>query len=257
MTELARWFASDLGHYFQKASAVELTRLVPRTYFSVGLDLGPGTVDCSKNFELGRSFRISPLIDEPFPSTVVGNWGELPLGKNSVDFILLQHTLDFADDPGQVLRESVQVLTTEGFIAILGFNPLGLWSLPRLLVKDQRKIPWSARFLSASRVQEWLNLLGTDLVAANYFFYRPPINSATVLGRLRVMESLGGRWWPNLSGGYLIIAQKRQVANRYVLREKRLSRRTVTRALHTTKDNHLGKSAIGSKLAAGPEANYL
>jgi len=257
MTELASWFSSDLGHCFQKTSAFELTRLVPRTYFSVGLDLGPGTVDCSKNLQFGRSIRISPLIGERFPSTVVGNWGELPLGRNSVDFILLQHTLDFSDNPGQVLGESIQVLATEGFIAILGFNPLGLWSLPRLLVKGDRKIPWSARFLSASRLQDWLNLLGTGVVAANYFFYRPPINSATVLGRLEVMESLGGRWWPNQSGGYLIIAQKRQVANRYVLRERRLSRRAVTRTLHTTKTNHLAKSAIGSKSVGGSGENYL
>jgi hypothetical protein len=148
------------------------------------------------------------------------------------------------------------VLTAEGFIAILGFNPLGLWGLHRLLVKNDGKMPWSAQFLSASRVQDWLNLLGTDVVAANFFFYRPPINSAAVLGRLEVMESVGSRWWPNLSGGYLIIAQKRQAANRYVFRERRLSRRTVTRVLHPTKHNHLAKSDIDSKSVRGSGANY-
>ena len=231
----SNWFKTDLGTRFQATTTEELARIFPRTYFSVALDLGPGTVKCLQDLDIGLGFRVNPIEQADTRSTVIGDWEGLPLGRNSVDLIVLQHTLDFSIDPRQVLREAVEVLSVEGWIVICGFNPFGLWGVSRIIFQSSGKMPWSARFLRPSRVQDWLTLLGAQVIGGSFFFYRPPVNSLRLLQKLDSLEHVGRRWWPTLSGAYLIVGQKRQMANFHVRQKIPTSRRRVGRALHSMK----------------------
>ena len=209
--------------------------MVPRVYFSVTLDLGPGTVEYLQHLDIGLGVRVNPTEHADTRPTVIGSWEGLPLGRNSVDLIVLQHTLDFSIDPREVLREAVEVLSSEGWIVICGFNPLGLWGMSRILFQPSGKMPWSARFLRPSRVQDWLTLLGAQVMGGSFFFYRPPIRSFRLLQKLEALEHVGRRWWPTLSGGYLIVGQKRQMAALHVRQKISASRRQAVRALHPLK----------------------
>ena len=229
------WFTTDLGNNFQETAAAELVRNFPRAYFSVALDLGPGSVKYLQHLDTGLGFRVNPTVHVDARPTVIGDWEGLPLGRNSIDLIVLQHTLDFSIDPMQVLREAVEVLSAEGWIVICGFNPLGLWGMSRILFQSTGKMPWSARFLRPSRVQDWLTLLGAQVVGGSFFFYRPPVNSLRLLQKLDALEHVGRRWWPTLSGAYLIVGQKRQMAALNVRKKFPASRRQATRALHPMK----------------------
>jgi len=231
----SNWFKTDLGNRFQTTAAAELARIFPRTYFSVALDLGPGTVEYLQHLDTGLGFRVNPTEQGDTRPTVIGDWEGLPLGRNSVDLIVLQHTLDFSIDPRQVLREAVEVLSAEGWIVICGFNPLGLWGVSRIFFQSSGKMPWSARFLRPSRVQDWLTLLGAQVIGGSFFFYRPPVNSLRLLQKLDSLEHVGRRWWPTLSGAYLIVGQKRQMVNFHVREKIPTSRRRVARALHSMK----------------------
>ena len=229
------WFTTNLGNRYQETAAAELIRIFPRTYFSVVLDLGPGTVQYLQHLDTGLGFRVNPTEQVNGGPTVIGDWEGLPLGRNSIDLIVLQHTLDFSIDPRQVLREAVEVLSAEGWIVICGFNPLGLWGMSRMLFQSSGKMPWSGRFLRPGRVQDWLTLLGAQVVGGSFFFYRPPVNSLRLLHKLNALEHVGRRWWPTLSGAYLIVGQKRQMATLNVRQKFRASRRQATRALHPMK----------------------
>jgi len=229
------WFTTDLGNRFQATAAEELTRIVPRAYFSVTLDLGPGTVEYLQHLDTGLGVRVNPTEHADARPTVIGNWEGLPLGRNSADLIVLQHTLDFSIDPRKVLREAVEVLSSEGWIVICGFNPLGLWGVSRILFQSSGKMPWSARFLRPSRVQDWLTLLGAQVMGGSYFFYRPPVNSLRLLQKLDVLEHVGRRWWPALSGAYLIVGQKRQMSTLNVKKKFPVSQRQTARVLHPMK----------------------
>ncbi len=242
MTALGNWFRTELGQCVQVNSAVELGRMLPPAYFSVVLDLGPGSIECLNNLDFGHRLSINPLHTTERASTVIGNWQELPLGKNTTDLIVLQHTLDFSDDPRQVLRECVEVLAVDGWIAILGFNPIGLWGLSRIVMKNSGGALWSARFLSVSRVQDWLHLLGTNSVGVSFFFYRPPINSRRFLNKLSGVENIGSRLWPACSGAYLIIAQKKQLAKHNTMQGASLPRRKVASIFNTSRSGHLRNS---------------
>jgi SAM-dependent methyltransferase len=227
------WFTTGLGNRFQATAAMELARILPRAYFSVALDLGPGTVKYSDHLDAGLRFNINSTQQNDARHRVIGDWDSLPLGRNSVDLVVMQHTLDFSIDPRQVLREALEVLTAEGWIVICGFNPLGLWGVSRMLFQSGGKMPWSAGFLRSSRVQDWLTLLGAQVVGGSYFFYRPPVNSLRLLNRLDVLEHIGRRWWPTLSGAYLIVAQKKQIDTIHVRQRFSVSRRQATGALHS------------------------
>ena len=236
------WFTTDLGKNFQETAAAELVRNFPRAYFSVALDLGPGSVKYLQHLDTGLGFRVNPTEHMDAQSTVIGDWGGLPLGRNSVDLIVLQYTLDFSIDPRRVLRETVEILRPDGWIVICGFNPLGLWGLSRILFQSKGKMPWSARFLRPSRVQDWLTLLGAQVMGGSFFFYRPPVNSLRFLQKLNALEHVGHRWWPTLSGAYLIVGQKRQMATLPIRKSVPASRRQVTRAFQPMKTG----SATGS-----------
>ncbi|MEZ5458670.1 MAG: methyltransferase domain-containing protein [Steroidobacteraceae bacterium] len=54
---------------------------------------------------------------------------QLPVASDSVDAVLLPHTLEFETDPYAVLREVDRVLTGEGKLLVLGFHPWSLWGL--------------------------------------------------------------------------------------------------------------------------------
>jgi SAM-dependent methyltransferase len=135
--------------------------------------------------------------------------GRLPIRSDTVDAVLLVHTLDFAGDPHQVLREVERILIPEGRLVIVGFNGLSLWGLRRWWPRGRQAAPWSCRFIGPRRIDDWLTLLGLEVEVNRPFMFRPPVRHAAAMRRLAFMERMGGRFWPALSGAYLIQAVKR------------------------------------------------
>ncbi len=140
---------------------------------------------------------------------VVGDPQYLPVASDSIDTVLLSHTLDFSRNPHQLLREVGRVLIPEGHVVIVGFNPWSLWGLWRLLRMRSRQVPWCGHFISSWRVHDWLSLLGFEIKAEEGVMFRPPLRHEGMLQRLGFLERLGRRLWPPLSGVYVILAVKR------------------------------------------------
>ena len=53
------------------------------------------------------------------------DYDALPIATNSVEAVLLPHTLEHAARPHELLREVDRVLVGEGNVVICGFSPLG------------------------------------------------------------------------------------------------------------------------------------
>lgn len=153
---------------------------------------------------------LVPKRGDAFDSQcVVGDPQYLPVASDSIDTVLLPHTLDFSRDPHQLLREVERVLIPEGHVIIVGFNPWSLWGLWRLLRMRGKQIPWCGHFISSWRVRDWLALLGFDVKAEQGVMFRPPLRHKRMMQRLFFLEKLGGRFWSPLSGVYVILAVKR------------------------------------------------
>ena len=66
----------------------------------------------------------------------------LPVSPYSVQTIVLPHVLEFSKDPYQVLREAEMTLAPQGYMVLVGFNPLSLLGLRRLFAFRKKRAPW-------------------------------------------------------------------------------------------------------------------
>jgi SAM-dependent methyltransferase len=208
---LREWFDTPLGHTLHALEAHRLRTLLPSLYGTVAAQLGqPGRLDL-------LDACIAPtriVLDDPVEAAPTGVRGlpeELPFDERSVNVVLLPHTLDFCDDPHQVLREVSRVLAPEGHVVILGFNPLSLWGMRRAFTRSPRGAPWNGRFLRLARVKDWLKLLDFELTQGSMLYYRPPLAAETTMDRLHFLDRMGDRWWPMMAAVYLLVAKKRVV----------------------------------------------
>jgi len=145
----------------------------------------------------------------------------LPFAEQSLDLILLPHTLEQSAHPHGALREVERVLRPEGRVVISGLNPLSLWAtrqrrshlLARLglqgLSDRALYLPRSGEFISHWRIKDWLALLGFEVTAVRFGVYAPAVQSEKWLSRYDWMERHGARWWPVLGAVYTVEAVKR------------------------------------------------
>lgn len=137
----------------------------------------------------------------------VGEMHRLPIDSDSIDAVLLPHTLDFSDRPHAILREVDRVLRRDGRIVILGFKPGGLWGLRRL-IPGAGLPPGADQLISDRRLKDWLQLLDMSIQVTSRYFFRWPLSGSKARGSSK-WEQRGQAWWPELSACYMLSAQKR------------------------------------------------
>ena len=148
----------------------------------------------------------------------------VPVSSDSVDVVLLPHTLDVDISPHLVLREVERVLVPEGKIVVLGFNPWSIWGLRRMFYWWSDSVPWGMRFISPFRIKDWLTLLGFEIESVQTFFYRPPFGNSVAVNKLGFMDKIGQTLWPAFGGVYVLVASKK-VSNMTPIRPRWFLRR--------------------------------
>ncbi|NNF60721.1 MAG: methyltransferase domain-containing protein [Gammaproteobacteria bacterium] len=132
----------------------------------------------------------------------------LGIASDSVDAVLLPHTLETDSQPHEVLREVERVLVGEGHLIVIGFNPLSAWGARHLALR--RRFPRGTRqLIPEGRMRDWLSLLGMKVEPAIRCGHCAPVDQESVLNRLKWFERAGARYWPRLSGVYVLVARKR------------------------------------------------
>jgi SAM-dependent methyltransferase len=154
----------------------------------------------------------------------------LPFASDSIDAILLPHTLELVPDPYAVLREAERVLVAEGCLLICGFNPWSGWGARRLFGHFFRRPsfpPHTRRLLAERRLRDWMALL--DFEVADVYGY---LGSLPIAGRLRLKSDASALEPPYrpraalTAGGYLLKARKR-VQTLTLVRPRRRARQRV------------------------------
>ena len=134
----------------------------------------------------------------------------LPIASGSMKAVLFFHTLDFCAQPHRALREADRVLTDDGQLIVVGFNPFSAFGLRHFASGWRRREPWNGRFWSRGRVAEWLSVLDYRVLDSDATFIRPPINSERLLRRLNGLERLQP-WLGGIGGLYVVRARKQTV----------------------------------------------
>ncbi len=153
-----------------------------------------------------------------FAPALVGRPEALPFPANSLDLLVLPHTLEWSDDPHLALREAERVLRPQGRLLITGFHPMSLWAWRQMAGRWRRRhllaaklplfMPEKGEFLAPRRLRDWLALLGLQVESAQSGCRRPPFRHAAWLERWAWMESGALASWPWPGAVYLMMAVK-------------------------------------------------
>jgi len=143
------------------------------------------------------------------PAMIRSRTDALAVASDSVDAVLLPHTLEYEPDPHEILREVGRILSAEGHLIVLGFRPFSSWGMRHLFARHGFP-PGTERLISERRLRDWLKLLGFEIVdARRYLFALPWGATASPEG---FFERAGERMWPLFASGYLLKARKRVYA---------------------------------------------
>lgn len=205
------WYRSVLGRELAGLEEQCLERMLSDTFGYYLLQVGAGT-GFSAAIQASRiRHRVllpATVVPQSLGYQVVTAPDRLPIAADSVDAVLLPHTLEFARDARQILRETERVLIPEGRVVVIGFNALSMWGAWRLVRRREEKAPWCGNFLTSFRVVDWLSLLGFDIEMQETMMFRPPWRRA-LLRQFSFLDTMGRRLWPVLGGVYAIRAVKR------------------------------------------------
>lgn len=203
------WLNSAQGKLLGQREGELLSTVLPQILGYRLLQLGGANYALAKAGESGRSAMLHHWVVDPNPMPgvhVVANTQHLPFANQSVDAVLLAHSLELSPNPHALLREVDRVLCNHGQMIILGFNPMSLWHLQhRLPARWRGSFPAQSRFYTSGRVRDWLALLDFEIESFSRFGSVLPW-----VGDISKRTELQ-RWLAVFSQAYMIFARKRVV----------------------------------------------
>ena len=210
---LGQWFQGKLGQTVLRVERKHIARVLPNLFGYHILQIGmSGETDLLGSSRINHKIISACYRDAPTAGIdIICDQHALPVGTDNVDVMVIPHVLEFDMHPHQILREMERVLIGEGHVVIIGFNPWSLWGLWRLFRVWRDLPPWNGKYISMTRLRDWLDLLGFEITRTEYFFYRPPLENLRVMQNLGFMEQLGRFCWRYCGGIYLVVAKKRVI----------------------------------------------
>lgn len=242
---LARWLKTPAGRYLLGWEQRELDQTVADVFGFHALQLGLPELDALRANRMPHRWialdatAAAPGDDAQLSAAALlrCDFEALPIDSQSLDLVVMPHTLELAHDAHRALREVERVLRPQGRIVIVGLNPTSLWGLRQRLSPQRLGLvpptgegegegegPRAAEFIGYWRLRDWLRLLGFAIEGGQFGCWRPPLRGEAWLARLQWMDRVGERWWPVLGGVYLLHAVK-QVKGMRLVGLARTSRR--------------------------------
>ena len=211
LTQLESWYARDAGQYLLESTRSTIAGLLETTFGYHILQLGVSGAQplCEGSPILHR------LCCADRPGTGVGlvaEADELPLESDSVDAIIAHHCLEFAANPHQVLREIHRVLTPQGQLFVVGFNPYSLLGCKTRLQGVLRDPLWSQHHpVSEHRLTDWLHLLGCEVQDRFRLYGLPPAGGGRLRQWMARGDAMTARYNVPFGGLYILHATKQVV----------------------------------------------
>lgn len=216
---MQQWFETPPGRYLLAWERSEFDRAVGDIFGYHALQLGLPELDTlAANRMPHKWLALSEpqSVAGPVRPTLVTSFGALPFEENSLDLVVLPHSLELNVDPHTTLREVERVLVPEGKVVVCCLNPASLWGLRQKRAHLYRRLgfgelylPDAGDFIGYRRLRDWLRLLSFEVESSSFGCWRPAMSSEKWLERYDWMDAVGERWWPIFGAVYFIVAVKR------------------------------------------------
>ncbi|HSW93837.1 MAG TPA: class I SAM-dependent methyltransferase [Gammaproteobacteria bacterium] len=202
-----QWLTEPLGQSVLSAEKNFLTGTLATYYGKQAVLIG-----VPHQAELLRASVIAhPVLVTPLPhkngtvTTIESDFYELPILPGSVDLVFLPHSLEYLDNPRQLLTEACRLVKPEGHIVILGFNPVSLWGLKKTMT-HQKGVPWCHHFIQPGVIKKWLGLADFEWIKQDFILYGLPWQGYL---KSTFFERAGHATFKPLGGVYILMAKAR------------------------------------------------
>lgn len=228
---LQKWYLTPQGQALYKQESRLIESAIGNLFGYYLIQLG-----CSANHAWIKDSRVSHklILDGQLDKTLLSKWraeqsrvdqnrsgiywveadlNYLPLRKDSVDVMLLPHTLETVSDPYYLLRQVDLHLVAEGHVVLTGFNPLACATIRSKFCKEGAHFR-AAKLVHSSRVVEWLRVLGYEIEQVTFSTiscFSGTTDDSTLTGwrLLERTEKLLSRVGLRFGNVYCIVARKR------------------------------------------------
>ena len=223
MTQTWRqWLSTPAGSDLLNWEQMQLDTLVADIFGYHALQLGMPELEGLRTNRMPHQWLALPDLvpNDPEPLSHACHFAAhsiaLPFKADSLDLLLMPHSLELGLDAHTSLREAERVLMPEGHLVITGLNPASLWGWRHQRAQFYRR--WGYEGLSSPpceeligywRLRDWLKLLGFEVKVAQFGCWRPALDKPQWFQRWAWMDKLGANWWPILGGAYVIVAVKK------------------------------------------------
>ncbi len=221
--DFQEWLQTPVGQYMLGWERGEFNEAVADLFGFHAVQMGLPQVDALESnrmphrwMALGDSQALKVVLSNGRTIAFVSDFSALPFAANSLDLVILAHTLELGSDPHACLREVERVLVPEGRVIISGLNPVSLWGFSQRRSRWYQRagfgesyLPQQGEFIGYWRLRDWLRLLGFEVESSRFGCYRPSVKSRGWLDRFGWMDRLGPRWWPIFGAVYFVVAVKK------------------------------------------------
>lgn len=206
------WLTHFLGKSLLEAEQSKLETILRGRFGKSAVLLGvPHQSPLLQSVVAPCPYLLGPLVNRDKQIHYIeGDFHELPIQSGSVDHVILPHTLEYLDNPRQLLSEACRIVKPEGYLYILGFNPYSFWGLRRYLAKHKH-IPWSGNFLKANTIKKWLELADFELQQQDMILFRPPFQRPSLYQKFKFLEWIGQKCFRALGGVYILQAKAKVI----------------------------------------------
>lgn len=204
------WSRTDLGRYIIDQESEQINQIINRVPGIRILQLG--ALRGAKWLNLNRNFQ-SFVLDIPdrcgSDCNVYGNFESLPFSTESMDVVILRHTLEATKNPQEVLHEAERILSPDGYLVILGFNPYSLIGVLRFAEKYSETGEWKGSSLSIGRIKDWFAVLGLDLIEEKRVKLSRKVIKDECGKKFKFLGALADYSLSVQSGVYILMGRKR------------------------------------------------
>jgi len=216
---MQQWFETPPGRYLLAWERAEFDRAVADIFGYHALQVGLPELDTLQANRMPHKWLAlsePSSVQGPVKPDIVTSFSALPFEENSLDLVVLPHSLELNLDPHATLREVERVLVPEGKVVICCLNPASLWGLRQRRAHLYRRfgfgdlyLPDAGDYIGYWRLRDWLRLLSFEVETSSFGCWRPAFASEQWLDRFAWMDPVGERSWPIFGAVYFIVAVKR------------------------------------------------
>ncbi|WP_187265426.1 class I SAM-dependent methyltransferase [Reinekea thalattae] len=225
---MSYWYRTPLGEKLIEQEKVIVARAISGRFAATIAQLDSGYHEALFEKRLfGSGILVSQLENRALCPVVCASAEALPFEPESIDMVLLHHTLDVCENPYKAVREASIALKPGGLMIVVGFNPYSSWGLRSLFsaARSNNSI-WCSRFIRSSRVEDWMQVLDFELERHEKHVFTLPMVAPNWLNRFNGLKKWLTKLCPFFGAVYVLVGYK-QVLGKLPPELRRNSKRSV------------------------------